>query len=122
MGFCRIPYSFVREPYEQKRAKSVGSRDCSRRPRRALGAQKSDIIRQFLFETIFLTSIGGFTGVALGLCIAKIVTKYANWPVAFSIWFIVLALVISAVIGIIFGTYPAWKAAQQNPIDVLRAE
>ena len=88
----------------------------------ARGAQKNDIIRQFLFETIFLTSIGGFTGVALGLCIAKIVTKYANWPVAFSLWFIVLALVISAVIGIIFGTYPAWKAAQQNPIDVLRAE
>ena len=98
-----------------ERRKEIGTR-------RALGAQKSDIIRQFLFETIFLTSIGGFTGVALGLCIAKIVTKYANWPVAFSLWFIVLALVISAVIGIIFGTYPAWKAAQQNPIDVLKNE
>ncbi|OQA81885.1 MAG: Macrolide export ATP-binding/permease protein MacB [Lentisphaerae bacterium ADurb.Bin242] len=89
---------------------------------RALGAQKIDIIRQFLFETIFLTSIGGAIGVGIGLLIAKVVTRYANWPVAFSIWFILLALVISAVIGIIFGTYPAWKAAQQNPIDVLRAE
>ena len=89
---------------------------------RALGAQKGDIIRQFLFETIFLTSIGGAIGVGIGLLIAKVVTKYANWPVAFSIWFILLALLISAVIGIIFGTYPAWKAAQQNPIDVLRAE
>ena len=98
-----------------ERRKEIGTR-------RALGAQKGDIIRQFLFETIFLTSIGGSIGVGLGLCIAKIVTKYANWPVAFSIWFIILALVISAVIGIIFGTYPAWKAAQQNPIDVLRAE
>ena len=98
-----------------ERRKEIGTR-------RALGAQKGDIIRQFLFETIFLTSIGGSTGVVLGLCIAKIVTKYANWPVAFSPWFIILALVISAVIGIIFGTYPAWKAAQQNPIDVLRAE
>ncbi len=89
---------------------------------RALGAQKTDIIRQFLFETIFLTSIGGAIGVGIGLLIAKVVTRYANWPVAFSIWFILLALMISAVIGIIFGTYPAWKAAQQNPIDVLRAE
>ena len=98
-----------------ERRKEIGTR-------RALGAQKSDIIRQFLFETIFLTSIGGSIGVCLGLLIAKVVTQYANWPVAFSIWFIILALLISAVIGIIFGTYPAWKAAQQNPIDVLRAE
>lgn len=98
-----------------ERRKEIGTR-------RALGAQKGDIIRQFLFETIFLTSIGGFIGVCMGLMIAKIVTQYANWPVAFSIWFILLALFISAVIGIIFGTYPAWKAAQQNPIDVLRSE
>ena len=98
-----------------ERRKEIGTR-------RALGAQKGDIIRQFLFETIFLTSIGGFIGVCMGLMIAKIVTQYANWPVAFSIWFILLALFISAVIGIIFGTYPAWKAAQQNPIYVLRSE
>ena len=98
-----------------ERRKEIGTR-------RALGAQKGDIIRQFLFETIFLTSIGGFIGVCMGLLIARIVTQYANWPVAFSIWFILLALFISAVIGIIFGTYPAWKAAQQNPIDVLRSE
>ncbi len=98
-----------------ERRKEIGTR-------RALGAQKGDIIRQFLFETIFLTSIGGSIGVGIGLLIAKIVTEYANWPVAFSVWFIILALLISAVIGIIFGTYPAWKAAQQNPIDVLRAE
>ena len=98
-----------------ERRKEIGTR-------RALGAQKGDIIRQFLFETIFLTSIGGSVGVGIGLLIAKIVTEYANWPVAFSVWFIILALLISAVIGIIFGTYPAWKAAQQNPIDVLRAE
>ena len=98
-----------------ERRKEIGTR-------RALGAQKGDIIRQFLFETIFLTSIGGFIGVCMGLMIARIVTRYANWPVAFSIWFILLALFISAIIGIIFGTYPAWKAAQQNPIDVLRSE
>ena len=98
-----------------ERRKEIGTR-------RALGAQKSDIIRQFLFETIFLTSIGGATGVALGVLIALLVTHYAAMPIAFSVWFIVLALLISAAIGVLFGTYPAWKAAQQNPIDVLRSE
>lgn len=98
-----------------ERRKEIGTR-------RALGAQKGDIIMQFLLETIFLTFIGGALGVATGIGIAEIVAKYAQMPVSFSIWFILLALVISAMIGILFGTYPAWKAAQQNPIDVLRAE
>lgn len=90
--------------------------------RRALGAKKSDIILQFLFETVFLTFLGGAIGIGAGVGIAAIVAKYAAMPVSFSLWFILLALVISAATGILFGTYPAWKAAQQNPIDVLRAE
>lgn len=98
-----------------ERRKEIGTR-------RALGAQKNDIIVQFLLETIFLTFIGGALGVATGIGIAEVVAKYAQMPVSFSLWFILLALVISALIGILFGTYPAWKAAQQNPIDVLRAE
>lgn len=98
-----------------ERRKEIGTR-------RALGAQKKDIICQFLFETIFLTTIGGGLGVCLGIGIAESVTVLANWPVAFSTWFILLALLISAFTGIVFGTYPAWKAAQQNPIEVLRAE
>ncbi len=98
-----------------ERRKEIGTR-------RALGAKKSDIIIQFLLETIFLTFLGGAAGVGIGLGIAEIVAKYAGMPVSFSLWFIILALAISALIGILFGTYPAWKAAQQNPIDVLRAE
>ncbi len=98
-----------------ERRKEIGTR-------RALGAKKSDIIIQFLLETIFLTSIGGAIGVVLGVLISDVVTRYAGWPVIFSIWSVLLSLVISAFIGIVFGTYPAWKAAQQNPIDVLRAE
>ena len=98
-----------------ERRKEIGTR-------RALGAQKTDIILQFLFETIFLTSLGGGTGVALGIVIAEMVTHYADMPIAFSVWFIIFALIISAVIGVLFGTYPAWKAAQQNPIEVLRSE
>ena len=98
-----------------ERRKEIGTR-------RALGAKKNDIIIQFLLETIFLTFLGGAIGVAMGIGIAEVVAKYAGMPVAFSLWFILLALAISAAIGILFGTYPAWKAAQQNPIDVLRAE
>ncbi len=90
--------------------------------RRALGAQKKDIIIQFLLETVFLTFFGGTLGVCMGVGIAELVAKYAGMPVAFSLWFILLSLAISALTGIIFGTYPAWKAAQQNPIDVLRSE
>ena len=98
-----------------ERRKEIGTR-------RALGAQKSDIIMQFLLETIFLTVIGGIIGVTVGVLLAELVAKYADYKVVFSAWSIGLSLAISALIGIVFGTYPAWKAAQQNPIDVLRAE
>ena len=99
--------------YERK--KEIGTR-------RALGAKKKDILFQFLIETVFLTSLGGFIGICLGVGISEIVTYYAEWPTVFSLWSILLSLFISAFVGIAFGTYPAWKAAQQNPIDALRAE
>ena len=99
--------------YERK--KEIGTR-------RALGALKSDIILQFLLETVFLTTVGGLAGVGLGVGIAFAVTFFAVWPVVFSTSAIILSLAISAITGIVFGTYPAWKAAQQNPIDVLRSE
>lgn len=99
--------------YERK--KEIGTR-------RALGALKSDIILQFLLETVFLTTVGGLAGVGIGVSIALAVTKLAAWPVVFSSFAVILSLAISAATGIIFGTYPAWKAAQQNPIDVLRSE
>jgi putative ABC transport system permease protein len=60
--------------------------------------------------------------VLLGYGIAEAVSAFASWPVLFSTDAVLLSLIISAVTGIVFGTYPAWKAAQQNPIDVLRSE
>ncbi len=98
-----------------ERRKEIGTR-------RALGAKKRDILLQFLIETVFLTSMGGIIGVGLGVGLSRLVTYYAEWPVVFSPWSIVLALLISSLVGVVFGTYPAWKAAQQNPIEVLRAE
>ncbi|MDD3117629.1 MAG: ABC transporter permease [Victivallales bacterium] len=90
--------------------------------RRALGAQKLDILLQFLIETVFLTSIGGLIGILLGVGIGSMITYYTGMPTIYTTWSIILALVISSLTGIIFGTYPAYKAAQQNPITVLRAE
>lgn len=98
-----------------ERRKEIGTR-------RALGALKIEILMQFLIETVFLTTLGGMLGVGLGMGISQLVTYFAEWPTIFSLWSIVVSLLISALTGIIFGTYPAWKAAQQNPIEVLRAE
>ncbi len=98
-----------------ERRKEIGTR-------RALGAKQGDILRQFLMETIFLTSIGGISGVVLGIALSQIVTHYANWPTIYSVNSILISLVISSTVGIVFGTYPAIKAAEQNPIDVLRSE
>ena len=98
-----------------ERRKEIGTR-------RALGAQKSDILLQFLIETVFLTSIGGVLGILLGVGIGSTITYYTQMPTIYSGWSIILALAISSITGVIFGTYPAYKAAQQNPITVLRAE
>jgi len=98
-----------------ERRKEIGTR-------RALGAQKSDILLQFLIETVFLTVSGGILGIMLGYGIASGITVFSGMPTIFSMWSIILSLVISCVVGVVFGTYPAWQAAQQNPITVLRAE
>lgn len=98
-----------------ERRKEIGTR-------RALGAKKKDILFQFLMETVFLTLLGGILGIILGVGISNLVTFYAKWPVEFSYSSIGLSITISGIVGIVFGTYPAWKAAQQNVIDVLRTE
>ncbi len=98
-----------------ERRKEIGTR-------RALGAQKLDILFQFLIETVFLTSLGGVLGIMLGLGIASLITYYTGMPTVYLWWSVVLSLLISSLVGVVFGTYPAWKAAQQNPIDVLRSE
>ncbi len=98
-----------------ERRKEIGTR-------RALGAQKSDILLQFLIETVFLTTMGGMLGVVMGVAISYTITVYADMPVVYQLWSILAALIISSVVGVVFGTYPAWKAAQQNPITVLRSE
>lgn len=98
-----------------ERRKEIGTR-------RALGALKGDILGQFLIETVFLTTIGGFLGICVGVGISSLITYYTGMPTFCSFWSILFSLLISSFVGIIFGTYPAWKAANQNVIEVLRSE
>ncbi|MEK6647133.1 MAG: ABC transporter permease [Candidatus Firestonebacteria bacterium] len=98
-----------------ERTKEIGTR-------RALGAKKTDVLIQFLTEAILLTNVGGIIGIFLGVGIAYLVVFYAKWPVIIQPYSIILSFLISGIIGIVFGTYPAYKAANLNPIDALRSE
>ena len=90
--------------------------------RRAIGAKRKDIIYQFLAESIILSSVGGIVGVILGISIPKIVTKFAGMTTLITLWSILLSFSISVAVGIIFGIYPAKKAAYLDPIQALRYE
>jgi putative ABC transport system permease protein len=90
--------------------------------RRALGAKKRDIIFQFLSETLILTLSGGVLGIILGSLIPFLVTLYGNMRTVITGSSLVLAFGISAAVGIIFGLYPAYRAANMDPIESLRHE
>lgn len=90
--------------------------------RKAIGAKRTDISRQFLTEAVMLTFIGGFFGIVLGWLAATAVTKFANITTSIAPSSIALAFGVSAAIGIVFGYYPARRAARLNPIEALRYE
>jgi putative ABC transport system permease protein len=88
--------------------------------RRALGATRRDIASQFLVESSLLTSAGGAIGAVLGILGALLIQLFAAWPTALSPWMLLLALVMALFVGIGFGFYPAWHAAQLQPMEALR--
>lgn len=90
--------------------------------RRALGARKKDIVIQFLSETILLTLMGGLLGMFLGTCIPILVTIFSNMPTVITLQALLLSFGISAGIGLTFGLYPAYQAANMDPIESLRHE
>jgi len=90
--------------------------------RRALGARKRDIIVQFLSETLLLTLTGGVLGIILGSLIPFLVTYFGRMPTVITASSLVLAFGISALVGIAFGLYPAYRAANMDPIESLRHE
>lgn len=90
--------------------------------KKAIGARKSKILGQFLTEAAVLTSMGGLIGVLVGIILAELISYITTTPVAISGSAAVGAVVFSMVIGIVFGVFPSYKAANLNPIDALRHE
>lgn len=91
--------------------------------RRAVGAQRRDVVGQFLIEAITLSTIGGVVGVVLGLGIsAAVKAAVPALPTAIPLWSPVLGLLVSVGVGVVFGSYPAMKASRLDPIDALRWE
>ena len=90
--------------------------------RMALGARRNDIMQQFLIEAATLTGAGGLLGIFLGLLAAKGVAALIRFPYSVPFIWIVIAFVFSASIGLIFGLYPANRAARMDPIKALHYE
>jgi putative ABC transport system permease protein len=96
--------------------------------RRALGAKRRDIVFQFLIEAVVQTSIGGLLGIAAGIGIVYGVPAVAFWydktvvPAVLQVKPMVISFFVAALIGVVFGLYPAWRAAQLDPIEALRHE
>ncbi|MDP6848748.1 MAG: ABC transporter permease [Kiritimatiellia bacterium] len=90
--------------------------------RRAIGAKRRQIVMQFLVETVVLSGLGGIIGILVGVSIPWAITKLTEMPTIVPLYSILLSLGISMTIGIVFGLYPAIRAAQLDPIEALRHE
>ena len=89
--------------------------------RRAVGASRRDVLRQFLTEAVLIAACGAVVGLALGFAAGWLIEAVFAFPVAFRGWVAAMATASSAGIGIGFGLYPAWKAARMDPVEALRA-
>ena len=90
--------------------------------RKAVGAQRSDILVQFLVESTTLALVGGLVGIGVGIIGAEMVPSIWGWRTVISLMYAGAAFIVSALVGVFFGAYPAWKAAKLHPIDALRHE
>ncbi|WGL16312.1 ABC transporter permease [Microbulbifer bruguierae] len=89
---------------------------------RAVGATQKDIRNQYLVESFTIAILGGLIGVLFGLILSEIIALYAGWAIAWSLRAILLSFTVCALIGLLFGVYPAIKASKLNPIDALQSD
>ena len=90
--------------------------------RRAIGAKKRNIMTQFIMEAIVLCEVGGVAGVVLGVIAGNVAAHFLDVPLVVPVDWVVLGLLVCSIVGVIFGTYPAYKAANLDPIESLRYE
>jgi len=90
--------------------------------RRAIGATRRDVIRQFLVETTLITVTGGFVGTVVGVGLSQLVAYFAGWSTIVTVTSVVVACLVSVSVGIIFGLYPAVRAARLDPVHALHYE
>jgi putative ABC transport system permease protein len=90
--------------------------------RKSLGARRRDILKQFLAESTALALLGGSVGVTIAYLLGKLVSTLTPIPTSLPLLAVAMALFVSGSVGLISGVYPAWKAAQLDPIAALRAE
>ena len=90
--------------------------------RKAIGAKKKNIMSQFVAEAVFLCEVGGIAGVIVGVLGGNVAALLLNYPAAIPYDWAAIGLIVCSVVGIIFGTYPAWKAANLDPVESLRYE
>jgi putative ABC transport system permease protein len=90
--------------------------------RKALGARRKDILLQFLIESAPMALAGGVIGVIAGICVAKTITLIIEFPSTVELWSILVSLFVATAVGLFFGVYPAYKAAELDPIVALRSE
>jgi putative ABC transport system permease protein len=90
--------------------------------RRAIGARQTDIIRQFVMETTLIAVAGGVLGLVLGIAMSRVIASFAGWSTIVTGGSVLLAFSVSVMIGLVFGVYPAMKAARLDPVQALHYE